>query len=322
MLLLLLGGSILNAFVISFYGIQYGAHAGEFFLVTDWRLYLAWLLLYPLVWAVVTTHSMPLRLRASPLDLGLATTLLLPLAYQGNYNWIRLTLVNGWILLMFGILQTMLVGPIVGLGEGTYYYSSFLMKKERVSDFREYYENEQYRRWLELPDLEIVVEKKGEPDKVILKSSNDDDIGAFLFLSNHKRGLLIQTVSFEKGKYSVFQSKTSDFVAQQITKTVISELKAKAEPFEDETEKGNALRVALHVTRSVAALRGIQKRDQIILTTGAILLTGVGLGWAFFGWSTENSYTSVALILLGVIAELSYRRLKLTRIWRGAQRRS
>jgi hypothetical protein len=150
----------------------------------------------------------------------------------------------------------------------------------------------------------------------VLFSSSDSPFGAFLFLFNHPKGLHVQLVCFERGKYWIFKSDGSLFHATQLKRTILNDLEAKATPFLDKVERDNALRFALRETRSLAVLRGLEKRDRIVLAIGAISLGVLFYGTLLLDWNKENASGIGLLIILAVAAELSYRKLDLVRLLR------
>jgi hypothetical protein len=124
--------------------------------------------------------------------------------------------------------------------------------------------------------------KKGTliPDRAILSSARDNDLRVFVFLSNHEKGLLVQIISFEKGKYSIFESKEATFWAEQFRRTILWEMGVAAPiDYADEEERNKAERHALRVTQSLAPFRGLLRRDQIVVGIGLILLATDYLLW-------------------------------------------
>lgn len=324
MLLLLAGGALVNAFFLAFYGLTF--RFGNLQSIADWRIVVTWIIVYPVLWSIVVTYSLPTKLRGSPIDLSIATTMLLLATYTfaGNpYAYtLGLTFITGLIIVVSSFLQTLLIDPIVGLGKAgglPYYYDSFVLEGRKVSDFSKVYDSEQYRDWLLLPNAEITIEKNTLiPNRIILSSPKYENLIVFLFLSNHQKGLLAQIIAFEKGKYSIFKSKSAVFCGEQIKRILQWELDAPHPlPLVVEIEREAAEFRALRVTRSIVSLRGIRTRDKIVLAVGTGLLTLEYLLWASFGIITSSdSYATLSILtLFGVVAELSYRRLKGTDIW-------
>jgi hypothetical protein len=319
MLLLLLGGGIVNAFFLAYYGITF--QNITLTLGSDWRVFLAWLLSYPILWAVGATYLLPNKFRVSPNDLSIVTSILLiPIYLALGKSWIPLTLFNGYALFAVSVIETFFVGSIVGYGKAgglPYYYDSFLLEGKTITDFRRIYDLEQYRDWLSLPNLQI--EPRGavlSPTRIILSSSSHDKTILFVFFSNHNNGLLVQIISFEKGKYFIFKSKNAIFVAEQIKRVVLWELQTSPIPFEVEPEREGAEKVALRVTQSIATVRELERRDRIVLSAGIALLILEYLLWAFNVISSTDNYVGYSILTgFGIIAELSYRRLRQTKIW-------
>lgn len=330
MMLLLLGGALVNALVLSYFGLV--VRFGVLTFATDWRILVTWVAAYPVLWAVLVTYSLPVKLRGSPFDLAIATTLILPATYilsgQSFTNIIPLTAFTGLLIITSSLLQGFLVSPIVGLGKAgglPYHYDSFLFKDKKVTDFARVYESEQYRNWLSLPNHEITTEKDGlNPVRIVLSTARFDELGTFVFFSNQHDGLLVQVVSFEKGKYSIFKSKDAVFYAEQMKKVIQWELHSPHPIFRVvEAEREAAEYRALRVTRSIVSLRGVRTRDRIVLAGGAGLLTLEYFLWVFGVITSTDSYATVSILtLFGVIAELSYRRLKQTDLWSGLTRQS
>jgi len=330
MLVFLLAGSAVNALFVYYYGFSLSVFGGVLN-PQDWRLFAAWVLLYPLAWSLVATYALPMKLRASPFDLQLVTALLLGAVYTYQYPiflrlpvpTLTLAALNGILLMLASIFQTPLMASIIGLGVGgqdNYDYDSFMLRGKKLSDFKELYESDRYRQWLRVPELTIVKDtEKGngqkEDDRIVLSSAGDSDLRTFVFVFNHPEGLYVQMVSFERGKYWIFKSARSQFVSTQIKRTILSDLKAEAGPFVNAVEKDTALFFALRETRSVAGLRGLERRDKIMVSIGAILLGILFYGVVLLGWNVENSVGLAFFIVLGVAAELSYRKLHLATLW-------
>jgi len=328
MVLLLIGGSAVNAFFLAYYGLTVRYSVLGF--GSDVRIFLLWVSVYPILWSVVATYSLPAKLRFSPFDLSLGTTLLLPVAYvfAGQYaNTLALTFLTGMVIVASSFLQQFAVASIVGLGKAgglPYQYDSFLISDKKVDDFSRVYDSEQYRDWLSLPKAEII-RRKGAlaPERIILSSARYDALGLFVFFSNHENGLFVQIIAFEKGKYSIFKSKDAIFYAEQIKKIIQWELAvATLVPFVNDEEREAAERYALRVTRSITGLRGLQTRDRIVLASAAALLTLEYFLWIFNIIVSADSYVGISILTaFGAIAELSYRRIKETTIWQRIARK-
>jgi hypothetical protein len=322
MVLFVLGGSVINAFFLSQNGFTISS-GGSLSTIIDWRTIIAWIALYPIVWSLIATYSFPVKLRFSPLDLEIATILILIPFYWmfGRADWVSVSFFSTLILIPTSFLQALFVGSVVGLGKAggpPYYYDSFILPSKSVSDFSRCYENEQYRDWLALPKLELVRTRGTlNLERAIISSAGYDDLVLYVILSNSEKGLLVQIIAFEKGKYSIFKSKYATFCAGQIKNVLQWELKtAEPIPFVDEAEREVAEHYALRVTRSIAVVRDLRKRDQIVLATGAALLALEYFLWVFNVFTSADSYVGYSILTgFGVIAELSYRRLKGTRIW-------
>jgi hypothetical protein len=215
----------------------------------------------------------------------------------------------------------------VGLGKAgglPYHYDSFLLRGRSVTDFRKVYDSEQYRDWLSLPILEVVPRGALVPKCIILSSSKNDALSIYVFFSNNKRGLLVQIISFEKGKYSIFKSKKAIFNGEQIKRTILWEIGTSVPvPFVVRAERDAAEHYALRVTRSITVVRDLQKRDQIVLSAGVAILTLEYFLWAFNIIASAESYVGYSILTaFGIIAELSYRRLRDTRIWEKIARKT
>jgi hypothetical protein len=331
MLLLLAGGSIVNAVILAYYGFTVSVSSGLLTFGIDWRLFLLWIFIYPIFWSVVATYSLPVKLRFSPFDLSVASTALLPVLYEffGQHNnWLPLTYLTGTLIITASFLQQFAVASIVGLGKAgglPYHYDSFLLESKKVVDFSKVYDKEQYRDWLSLPNFRAVVKKDSNtPVRVILSSARYDDLGVFVIFSDYEKGLLVQIIAFEKGKYSIFKSKDAVFYAEQIKKIVQWELAATNPiPLVVEEEREAAEQYALRITRSITVLRELRTRDRIVLASGVGLLTLEYFLWVFNIITSTDSYAGYSILTaFGIIAELSYRRLKETRIWERIVRKS
>lgn len=316
MVLLVLVGGIINSYFMYHYGFGISQY-GSLVYPSDWWVFFVWLAIYPLVWAIGATYALPKKLRASPFDVQLVTVLLLVAvyAYQNPAYWPLLAVYNGLWIVIATLFQVVVVAPIVGLGDAGYDYDSFLVKGKSLSDLRDFYESTQYRNLYKVPDLDIVEQNQ----RVTLSSSSEDDLRIFVVLSNRKEGLHVQMVSFEKGKYFIFKSEESAFIARELRKKILVQLGTSDEgaiPFVDETEKDMALHIALRPIHSVAALRGLRRRDQFIIyvSSGALLLLLVGT--LVFGLKREDAIGWGAVVLLTAATGLSYRRLGIGRLLR------
>src|SRR5208283_3667323 len=82
MVLLVIGGALLNAAVMYSYGYRSfccvvnattNVVIGNYVaLNSDWRLLVVWIALFPIVWATASTYALPSKLRMSPVDLQIA----------------------------------------------------------------------------------------------------------------------------------------------------------------------------------------------------------------------------------------------------------
>ena len=127
--------------------------------------------------------------------------------------------------------------------------------------------------------------------------------------------MLVQIVSFERGKYTIFRSRHSDYNGGQIERNIIRDLDAEPIPFVDDVEKANAEFYAAPCnSRSVLSGQEISTRDKAILVGGTtlVLIVAAVAAYAPDLLSKDSAFTLVVLIILGVIAELSYKRIRLS----------
>ena len=290
---------------------------------TDWRIIICWFVLYPLSWFAIATYVLPTKLTASPLDLGIGTMIVALVLYIQNgmagFEWL-IAFIYGFVLLYFGVAFSIVVPSLVGLGStgDSYFYGSFLMKGKTVADVRRIYSDPLYINWL---GFEPITESASSSEHFrtqqrffSLRTPKGSKLVTYVFFTDHVDSVLVQIITFERGKYTIFRSKNSDYAGGQMERTILRDLESQPIPCVDDVEKSNAEFYALRVTRSVLSPQEISTHDKAILLGGFTLALVVALVAAYVPnlLSVDNAFTLIVLIALGVLAELSYKRIRMS----------
>ena len=144
-------GSLINGLFLANYGLK---QSGNSLIVgTDWRLLICWIVLYPLLWVVISQYFLPTKLTASVFDLNLGTVVVLFAIYiqsgMTGLGWL-LVFIYGLLLPYQGWLYNLNAPSMFGLGSSgdSYFYSSFLLKGKTIPDVQKAYHDPYYVDWL------------------------------------------------------------------------------------------------------------------------------------------------------------------------------
>lgn len=311
-------GGVINGLFLANYGFK---QSGNTLTVgTNWLFVVCWFIFYPLIWLAVSQHFLPTKLLASVIDLNVATLIVLLATYIQNgmpsLDW-PLALLYGLILVYEGGLIGLAAPSLFGLGSSgdSFFYSSFLLKGKTISDVQKTYSDPQYVEWLGFTPARPKSKKSRqttEPKFFSLQTQSDVRLPIYVFFTKHLDAILVQIISFEKGKYTIFRSRQSDYYGGQVERTVLNDLHAEPIPFVDPVEKNNAEFYVLRITRSSITAAKLRTRDKAIIFGGATLVVMVATVAMYVpdSLSKEGAFTLAVIIVLGVLAELSYKRIR------------